>query len=126
MDVRDVARGCILAAEKGQMGKNYILGGHNLSFKQFIEQVSGAFGIKLTQRNKPLALLKAVAKIASAMGYITGKAPDLTPESLHLISDQFKTFSLGAKEQLGYTITPLAVTLKDIKADLQQRGILGV
>jgi hypothetical protein len=45
---------------------------------------------------------------------------------LHLISDQFKTLSLGAKQQLGYTITPLAVTLKDIKADLQQRGILGV
>ncbi len=126
VDVRDVARGCLLACEKGVAGENYILGGHNLNFVQFIEQVSDAFELKVTLRKKPMWLIKIVAKIKSALGYLTGREPDITPESLQLISHQYKTTSLKSQDQLGYQIRPFEDTLNDIKHNLIERGILHV
>ncbi len=124
VDVRDVARGCILAAEQGQVGENYILGGHNLNFDQFIDQVSASFGLTVTKRSKPMAVIKLVAKLKSAFAYVTGNPPDLTPESLQIISHHYSCTSQKAKDELGYAITPMNQTLDDIKANLQQRGIL--
>ncbi len=124
VDVRDVAAGCIMAAEQGQTGEHYIFGGHNLNFDQFIDQVADAFAIKVTKRRKPMAIIKLVAKLKSAFGYVTGNPPDLTPESLQIISHHYSCSSQKAKDDLGYSITPLAKTLADIKANLTQRGIL--
>ena len=124
VDVRDVARGCILAAEKGQTGENYILGGHNMDFETFIDQVAGAFGLSISKRRKPQALVKLAAKLKSMVAYVTNNPPDLTPESLQIISHRFKTDSLKAEQQLGYQKTALDVTLNDIKNNLGERGIL--
>lgn len=126
VDVRDVARGCILAAETGQSGENYILGGHNMDFETFIDQVALVFELKVTKRRKPQALVKLAAKLKSMIAYVTGNPPDLTPESLQIISHQFKTDSLKAQEQLGYQITVLEDTLTDIRKNLIQRDILNV
>ncbi|TDR23467.1 NAD-dependent epimerase/dehydratase family protein [Marinicella litoralis] len=123
-DVKDVARGCILAAEKGLVGEKYILGGSNLSFEQFIDQVADGFGITVSKRRKPQALIKVAAKIQSAIGYLSGNPPDLTPEALQIISDQYSCSSQKAKDELGYTIRPFDETLQDIKANLIERGIL--
>lgn len=124
VDVRDVARGCLLAAEKGQVGENYILGGTNLNFDAFIDQVAQVFELSVTKRHKPQALVKLVAKIKSAAGYVTGNPPDLTPESLQIISHQYSCTSQKAQAELGYQITPFEQTLTAIKENLCSRGIL--
>lgn len=124
VDVRDVARGCIQAADHGQVGANHILGGHNLNFDQFIDAAAEAFGLTVTKRHKPMWLIKVVAQLQSRLAYLTGKEPDLTPESLQMISHQYRTDSQRAKQQLGYVITPLQQTLHDIKVNLTERGIL--
>ena len=124
VDVKDVAKGCIQAAEKGQVGENYILGGSNLNFDQFIDQVADGFAIEVTKRRKPQTLIQLAAKIKSAMGYISGSEPDLTPESLQIISHQYSCTSQKAKDKLGYQITPFEQTLIDIKENLIERGIL--
>lgn len=126
VDVRDVARGCIRAAVSGQTGENYILGGTNLHFEQFIDKVAEAFEIKVTKRRKPQWLLKIAAKLALSFSYLTNKQPDLTPESLQIISHQFSTSSLKAKNELNYQIRHFDDTLKDIKTNLEERGILNV
>ncbi len=40
VDVRDVAAGHALAAEKGRSGERYILGGENLTMREFLEQLA--------------------------------------------------------------------------------------
>src|SRR5207249_3395923 len=40
VDVRDVARGHLLAAEHGQRGRRYILGGENLTIRQFAAKLA--------------------------------------------------------------------------------------
>jgi dihydroflavonol-4-reductase len=44
VDVRDVAKGHILAAERGRIGQRYILGNENLNLSEllgFIEEITG-------------------------------------------------------------------------------------
>jgi len=124
VDVRDVALGCIQAANNGVRHNHYILGGHNLSFEAFIAHVAKTFEVHVDDKQKPQWLLKIVASLQSGLSYLTNQPPDLTPESLQLISYQYATDCSKAKTELGYEITPLQVTLNDIKDDLQQRGIL--
>jgi nucleoside-diphosphate-sugar epimerase len=124
VDVRDVVKGCIQAAGNGTRHNHYILGGHNLSFEAFIAHVAKTFGVHVDDKQKPRWLLKIVAHLQSGLSYLTNQPPDLTPESLQLISYQYATDCSKAKTELGYEITPLQVTLNDIKDDLQQRGIL--
>ena len=40
VDVRDVARGHLLAADKGQVGDRYILGNENLKLSQLLTRIS--------------------------------------------------------------------------------------
>ena len=123
-DVRDVANGLILAAEKGKDRENYILGGNNLSFPDFIKQVCNSFGCQITAKVLPHWLIKAVAYMKSRLSPAGGNVPDITPESLQLISHQFAVSSHKAKTELGYSITPLDRSLDDIKTDLKARKTL--
>jgi dihydroflavonol-4-reductase len=50
IDVEDVAAGHLLAAERGQVGERYILGGENLSLKQILDllaEISGRRQVRL-------------------------------------------------------------------------------
>jgi len=44
VDVEDVARGHLLAAEKGRVGERYLLGGTNLSFLEAFQKIAEAGG----------------------------------------------------------------------------------
>lgn len=123
-DVRDVSQGCIAAANKGRSQQHYILGGHNLSFAEFILTTADSFGVNIDFKQKPQWLLKIVAKLQASASYLSNKPPDLTPESLQLISHRYTTDCGKAEAELGYEITPLKVSLNDIKKDLQQRALL--
>ena len=45
VDVDDVAHGHLLAAERGSIGRSYILGGENLSLQQILASLAGATGL---------------------------------------------------------------------------------
>ncbi|MCX7545417.1 NAD-dependent epimerase/dehydratase family protein [Marinicella gelatinilytica] len=123
-DVRDVAKGCVLAATKGQCHNRYILAGHNLSFEAFIAHVAKTFGVNVDYKKKPQWLLKLAARIQSLMSYFSNQPPDLTPESLQLITHRYAADYSKAITELGYETTPLNASLADIKQDLQNREIL--
>ena len=43
-DVKEVARGHLLAMEKARPGERYILGGENLTLKQILNKLAAAYG----------------------------------------------------------------------------------
>jgi dihydroflavonol-4-reductase len=51
VDVRDVAKGMQLAAEKGRVGQRYILGGENLFFDEVRKRIAGAVGVSSDARD---------------------------------------------------------------------------
>jgi dihydroflavonol-4-reductase len=62
VDVEDVARGHILALEKGCVGERYVLGGCNLTFREILDILASITGIKAPGINIPLWLAMGAAQ----------------------------------------------------------------
>jgi len=124
VDVRDVAAGIISAFHQGKTGENYLLGGTDMNFKQFIEIVAKKLQVKPTSVQLPNVLLKTLAHIKNAISRITNKEPDITPESVAIISDLYACDAKKARMQLGYITRDLSVTLNDTLAFLKAEKII--
>ncbi len=73
--VRDVAEGLILAAERGEPGKDYILGreGGDLTREEFVRLVAGAAGIRPPRRGR---VRTALARLRRLVGREERRGPD--------------------------------------------------
>ena len=61
VDVRDLARGVVLCAQKGRRGEGYILGNRFISVKEIFREVHEQTGVKEIKIMLPVWLLKAAA-----------------------------------------------------------------
>lgn len=71
VDVSDVARACIAAAERGQPGRSYIVGGFDSSWREVLEAICHAIGIPFNISGLPydLAYLRAMGdEVLTAVG----------------------------------------------------------
>ena len=64
VDVRDVARGHLLAYERGQAGERYLLGGENMSLQELFGRIATVAG----QPRPRIRVPYVVAKIAATLG----------------------------------------------------------
>lgn len=67
--VQDVARGHILAAQRGKVGERYILGNRNLALDEFlnlVEQAAGIHAVRPPRAGNPLALLRARFRVPNS------------------------------------------------------------
>ena len=108
VDVRDVAKGHVLAAERGRPGERYVLGGHDLRWVELFERVAELSGVR-----HPLVVLPpeagGVARAAEALGL-----PGLVrAEGVVLMGTNWRYSSAKARRELGYRARPLDDTLRD-------------
>ncbi|MDP2729444.1 MAG: NAD-dependent epimerase/dehydratase family protein [Dehalococcoidales bacterium] len=75
VDVGDVAKGHILALERGRIGQKYILGNRNLTFREILAILESITGIKAPGLKIPTWLALAAAHINEAVSDILGKHP---------------------------------------------------
>jgi dihydroflavonol-4-reductase len=68
VDGRDVAVGHIAAAERGRPGRRYILGGHNLTFREVQTLIARTVGRKPPRFKLPSWLTRAIAEVGSLLG----------------------------------------------------------
>jgi len=68
VDGRDVAAGHVAAAERGRPGRRYILGGHNLTFRELQTVIAEAAGRRPPGFKFPLWLARAAAEVGSFVG----------------------------------------------------------
>ncbi len=105
--VDDVVRGLLLAAERGRVGEKYLLGGENISLKEFfqlIDDVSGKRHFQITIR-RPTAI--TCAWLARTRARLFGGYPMITPEWVRLFLADWAFSSAKAQQELGYQFTPL-------------------
>ena len=108
VDVRDVAAGHLLAADRGRPGERYILGGYNLAWVELIDRVAGLSGV-----HHPLVVLpRDVAELARVQHGLGLPGP-IAPEALILMAENWRYSSRKAKRELGYSTRPLEATLVD-------------
>lgn len=68
VDGRDVAEGHIAAAERGKPGRRYILGGHNLTFREILTVAAEAADRNPPRFRWPTWLLRAAASVGGWLG----------------------------------------------------------
>ena len=124
VDVRDVSTGIIAAYTHGRAGQNYLLGGTNMDFKQFVQVVAGQMDVIPTKIQLPNFLLKLLAYVKNILSLITGVEPDITPESVNLISDRYACDSKKARSELGFHNRSFDKTLKETIAYLKDNTII--
>src|SRR3954447_18083059 len=106
-DVADAANGHLLAADKGEPGERYILGGENMSWPELIDHVADVSGHKHPVLVTPPETAR-VAQIREAM-----KLPSALPaEGFGLMSKDWRFSSEKAKRELGYETRPIDETIR--------------
>jgi dihydroflavonol-4-reductase len=113
VDVRDVARGIVLACEKGRIGENYILSGEQVTVKQILSYLEDATGLKGPEFKIPFWLAKWTAPLSEVYYKILRQKPLYTPYSIYTISSNSLTTHRKATEELGYNHRPIRETILD-------------
>ena len=113
VDVRDVAKGEILARDHGKPGETYILGGERIELKLLHALVEKVTGKKKPVITFPLPIALIVTPIAELYYKITKKKPIFTRYSLETIVSNSEISSEKAKVELGYKPISLAASMVD-------------
>ena len=113
VDVRDIAQGEILAAERGKSGEIYILSGERIAVDELVRFTGSVTGKRPVSFRLPLWVCKAAAGAGSAYYALTGKEPLLTEESLAILRSNSDMSCSKAEREISYRHRPLSVTLRD-------------
>jgi NAD+-dependent farnesol dehydrogenase len=119
--IEDVVEGHLQALEKGRAGEGYILGGENLSLKDFLDQLAA-----LSEKPPPkLAIPYWIAWLAgrwkTLKADLTGISPDITHEAVNVYKHDWCYSSEKAIRELGYSITPFTEGLRTTVQYYQER-----
>jgi dihydroflavonol-4-reductase len=113
IDVEDVARGHILAEEKGRIGESYLLTNHNISIVDFLDLVSEVTGRKLPRRKLSVDVMLAYGRATKFWSdFVSKKAPRTTPKAILYAAQYLYYDNSKAVEELGLTFRPIQDTIK--------------
>lgn len=109
VDVRDVARGQLLAAEHGKPGERYILAGHNIYWFELIDRLRELSGVR-----QPLAVIPhEAARLLRAPEAFGLSGFFVNSEAYGLMGARWWASSEKAQRELGYSFRPLDETLRE-------------
>ena len=114
VDVRDVAKGIIMACDKGKMGECYIMSGEFVSIKKLADLVCDVVGRKRIKVVLPIMIAKIVAPFYEMYYNVKGKTPLFTKYSLYTLSSNSNFSNEKAKRDLGFVTRDITDTVKDM------------
>ena len=111
--VDDVARGHVLAAERGSLGASYILGGENMSLQEMLALLADICGLKAPRvRVHPRVVLPIVKSAEWLQGRVLRREPTLPSEPVRMATTQMSYDDGRARAELGYTSIPARAALE--------------
>lgn len=113
VDVRDVARGMILAVEKGRSGEVYILSGEQVKINHLKALVQKVMGFATATIMIPLSVAKLAAKVTPLYYRLTRRTPKFTTYSLDTVCGNSAISHAKASRELGYRARPLFKSVAD-------------
>ena len=113
VDVRDLAAGCIAAADKGRIGEGYILGNDVIRFKDLNKILVQETGCKSIKFFLPIFLAEMIAKRMEKKAEKTGEMPLMTTFSVYNLKRNNVFDYSKAINELGYRTRPMHQTLRD-------------
>jgi dihydroflavonol-4-reductase len=124
VDVEDVARGHILAAQKGRIGERYILGNENLPIKDYLELIGEIAGVKPPGRKIPYSLAIMLGYGYQFLSSITRKPPVLTAPMVRSGSKYVYFNCSKAVRELGLSQTPIKTTVEKAVSWFKENGYI--
>lgn len=122
VDVRDVAEGHVLAAEKGRIGEKYILGNRDMTLKEIFDALSRLTGIPSPAVRLPHWVPLAAAAVDTLASRLTGRQPRVPLEGVRM-SRHTMFFDAGkAVRELGLPQTPVEEALGRAVAWFRENG----
>jgi dihydroflavonol-4-reductase len=113
IDVRDVAKGHLLAWEKGKSGDRYILGHENLSLKEILEMLSQITGLLAPKNTVPLWLPLTVAWCDEKLLAPLGKNPSVPLDGVRMSAHSMYYDGSKAVKELGLPQSSIEQALID-------------
>jgi dihydroflavonol-4-reductase len=124
-DVKEVARGHLLALEKAKPGERYILGGENLTLKQILDKLSAITGLESPSVQVPHSVALGFAAFDQFFtGVVRRKEPRATLEAVRMGRKKMFASSAKAERELGYHAIPAEDALRRASAWFAQHGYL--
>jgi dihydroflavonol-4-reductase len=113
VDVEDVAKGHVLAEEKGGIGERYVLGNANVTFRGFFDLVAKVTGVKLRALKIPIGMMVPVADYMERRAdRVTRKPPLFTGGGLRYARNYLYFDVSKAKKELGYEPRPVEDSIR--------------
>jgi dihydroflavonol-4-reductase len=108
IDVRDVAAGHLLAAEKGAIGERYILGNQDVTLQQILEILAEITGLRAPRVQMPFGVAYAVAQIDTMIfGTILRREPHIPLEGVKMARKHMYFDPSKAVRDLGLPQSPI-------------------
>jgi dihydroflavonol-4-reductase len=120
--VRDVARGHILAAERGRVGERYILGQRNMALAEIFEALAAITGLRAPRFRIPYAVAWLAAAGMEGLARLAGGAPRVPLTAVRMARKRMYFSAAKAVRELGLPQTPAEQALRDAVAWFVERG----
>jgi dihydroflavonol-4-reductase len=122
VDVRDVAAGHILAAERGKPGEKYILGNQNLTLKELFDRLARISGIASPRLRLPHWVPLALAHLEAPLARRLGRPPRVPLEAVRMSARRMFFDTSKAVRELGLPQSPIEPALERAVSWFRARG----
>jgi dihydroflavonol-4-reductase len=111
VDVRDIANGHLLAAEKGRIGERYILGCENLTLEQILSRLAVITGRSAPKVKLPYAVAYAAGVVTTSWANLTGHPPAAPLEGVRMARKKMFVSHAKSSRELGFSPGPVGDAL---------------
>jgi dihydroflavonol-4-reductase len=122
--VDDVAAGHLKAFHEGRIGERYVLGGHDMTLRQILSDVSRLVGRTPPRVRLPHSLVLPIAYLAEGSAHILGRSTRVTVESVRMSRKRMFFSSAKAQRELGYTWRAATEAFADAVRWFSEHGML--
>ncbi len=122
IDVRDVAKGHILALKHGKRGDRYILGNENITLQALFAQLESITGLAAPKHTVPLWLPLSVAWVDEFLLGHFGKTPSVPVDGVRMAKQNMFYTADKAIRDLNLPQTPIKTALQDAVTWFQDNG----
>ncbi len=120
--VRDVARGHLLAAERGRIGEKYVLGHQNVSLHTIGSLLAEVTGVPPPRWRVPYGVAWGGALCLETVARLTGEAPRVSLTAVRMARKRMYFSAAKAVRELGLPQTDIGIALGDAVAWFAQHG----
>lgn len=119
-----VGAALIAAAERGKVGQNYLLGGAQASYVGLVKAIADSLGLKRRVVAVHPRILTAYAQVEEWIAPLFGREPDVTVDSVELLSQNLYCSSGRAEHELGYQPRKLEDMIVDCRDWMRSEHLL--